>query len=821
MAILLHQPQQHIRASLDLTRLHKDTTCSGASSGDHLGGGLPQRQSARAPTGAGSHRVAAHVRARATKQGLQTAENTSKALEQQQQGQQQQGGEEEEWEEGWGEEEEAAFDSDYEEGSEEWEAQLLRTPQLTLGGGKPQRRVGGRRGKGHEVIQVAPLGWAARAQESARKVAELRGLEEEEEEDDVGLAAPEVQAAVRQMAAAAGFKNRLASLSQLGGYWGGLQGGTTIVGGGGKGKAGGGGAPSPNAGNALPAPPSSGSGSGAGSSGGLLPAATRWRSSVMWDSSQGAASVVVASDAPGGVLGGPAAEDDLALLEEDEFFDDDDNVNNIEDLCFDDDDDDEAAAAAAAAGWLVGTSRGEGARASSGSAEVGEGRRGGGGGGLEGSEEEEVDEDEEDEEGGVRVQSFPAVRSEQPLPLPFRQKGLRRDPYEVSRQLVAAQSVDEVVEVIAGVLEGAPPGAVGGGFNAVTAATALHRLARQVEAARLPESERLAVARRRHVVQLVRSACELLPMLGPQAVANVMWALSKIGGPLLYRREYGLLCGAARGHLAAFLPQHLANIAAALATARHVAPELTGSIARRAAAAAAAFRPQELSQLLWAMAVLGQPCPALFGALDRERRSFGRDGWTEQQLANVAWSCTVLGELARPSFRALWAEICTRSFAPEPARGHGPPAAVTRRGGGAARRAAGANGGAGPRHASDRHLSQLYQVMLSLELEAAPGAAALAVPEALRAATCDAWEKEQASAKKTSLCEKEVLRLLLPSGQTWVANHRAASHYSLDLALPALQFAIEWEELEGEQEQQAYLAELLQGLEALQVAALA
>ncbi len=87
-----------------------------------------------------------------------------------------------------------------------------------------------------------------------------------------------------------------------------------------------------------------------------------------------------------------------------------------------------------------------------------------------------------------------------------------------------------------------------------------------------------------------------------------------------------------------------------------------------------------------------------------------------------------------------------------------------------------------------RHLSQLYQMNLSLQLEY-PNLD-LSIGSEFERVLSEAWQKEKVNSKCSSIHHKEVDRLLVGTGRDWVCEYTGAE-YSVDLALVESKIALE------------------------------
>ncbi|KAI3975309.1 hypothetical protein MKX01_033549 [Papaver californicum] len=259
----------------------------------------------------------------------------------------------------------------------------------------------------------------------------------------------------------------------------------------------------------------------------------------------------------------------------------------------------------------------------------------------------------------------------------------RRKEITLNRTIVDAQTAEEVLELTSEVIS-----AVGKGLNPshltpLNIATSLHRIAKNMEKVSMTRTRRLTFARQSEMSMLVGMAMAALPECSAQGVSNIAWALSKIGGELLYLSEMDRVAEVATTKVSEFNSQNVANVAGAFASMQHSASELFVELSNRASDIIQTFREQELAQVLWAFASLYEPADPLFDSLDSvfkdagkltcciggEKSSSveGRDvvesigdlvlandtldihvlSFSRDQLGNIAWSYAVLGKLDR------------------------------------------------------------------------------------------------------------------------------------------------------------------------------
>lgn len=261
----------------------------------------------------------------------------------------------------------------------------------------------------------------------------------------------------------------------------------------------------------------------------------------------------------------------------------------------------------------------------------------------------------------------------------------RSQEVSLNRSIVEARTADEVValtaEVVAAVAKGLSPSPL----TPLNIATALHRIAKNMEAVSMLQTHRLGFARSRDMSMLVGLAMVALPECSPQGVSNISWALSKIGGDLLYLPEMDRIAQVAITKVDSFNAQNVANVAGSFASMRHSAPDLISALTRRAAELVYTFKEQELAQFLWGCASLNEcpyplldaldtacrdapsfdchlhdTVPGMWQSSDKEASSLKNSSnayalnFTRDQIGNIAWSYAVLGQMDRPFFSGIW-----------------------------------------------------------------------------------------------------------------------------------------------------------------------
>ncbi|CAI9114747.1 OLC1v1015539C2 [Oldenlandia corymbosa var. corymbosa] len=267
----------------------------------------------------------------------------------------------------------------------------------------------------------------------------------------------------------------------------------------------------------------------------------------------------------------------------------------------------------------------------------------------------------------------------------------RRKEINLNKDIIEAQTAQEVLEVTAEMIVAVAKGLSPSPLSTLNIATALHRIAKNMEKVKMARTRRLAFARQREMSMLVGMAMTALPECSAQGVSNIAWALSKIGGELLYLSEMDRLAEVALIKVGEFNSQNVANVAGAYATMQHSSPELFSGLAKRASDIIDTFQPQEIAQLLWAFASLYEPADLLLDSLDRAFNNINQFNYSVEevtsnsrvegdnisgatkcrhnldtpllnlnrdQLGNISWSYSVLGQMDRSFFSNIWKTIC-------------------------------------------------------------------------------------------------------------------------------------------------------------------
>nr|AKM76705.1 AT2G31890-like protein [Monsonia marlothii] len=260
----------------------------------------------------------------------------------------------------------------------------------------------------------------------------------------------------------------------------------------------------------------------------------------------------------------------------------------------------------------------------------------------------------------------------------------RRKEINLNRNIVESQTAEEVLQIVVETIMAVGKGLRPSPLSPLNVATALHRIAKNMEKVLMPSNRRFAFARQKEMSMLVSVAMMALPECSAQGISNISWALSKIGGEWLYLSEMDRVAEVALSKVGEFNAQNVANVAGAFASMQHSAPELFSELSKRASEIIYAFKEQELTQVLWAFACLYEPADILLEALDNTFKdanqiqcSFNEETsssveestsgpglgevsdsnmlkFNRDQLGNIAWSYAVFGQMDRSFFSHVW-----------------------------------------------------------------------------------------------------------------------------------------------------------------------